>query len=70
MLSQNVCIDEQMIGFKGRHFLKQYIANKKAHRWGVKAWVLAESNSGYTYQIEIYKGKQNTPRFPRGQGYF
>jgi hypothetical protein len=59
-----------MIGFKGRHFLKQYIANKKAHGWGVKAWVLAESNSGYTHQIEIYKGKQNTPRFPHGQGYF
>ncbi|CAC5426390.1 unnamed protein product [Mytilus coruscus] len=33
----------RMIGFEGRHFLKQYIANKKAHRWGVKAWVLAES---------------------------
>jgi hypothetical protein len=46
-----------MIGFKGRHFLKQYITNKKAHRWGVKAWVLAESNCGYTHQIEIYKGK-------------
>jgi hypothetical protein len=51
-------------------FLKQYIANKKAHRWGIKAWVLAESNSGCTHQIEIYKGKQNTPRFPHGQGYF
>ena len=38
-----------MIGFKGRHFLKQYIANKKAHIWRVKAWVLAESNSGYTH---------------------
>jgi hypothetical protein len=36
-LSQNVCIDERMIGFKGRRFLNQYIANKKAHRWGVKA---------------------------------
>jgi hypothetical protein len=48
-LSQNVCIDERIIGFKGRHFLKQYIANKKAHIWRVKAWVLAESNSGYTH---------------------
>ncbi|CAC5388546.1 unnamed protein product [Mytilus coruscus] len=69
MYSQNVCIDERMIGFKGRHFLKQYIANKKAHRWGVKAWVLAESGSGYTLQLEIYKGKSNSPRHPDGQGY-
>ncbi|CAC5420054.1 unnamed protein product [Mytilus coruscus] len=68
-LSQNVCIDERMIGFKGRHFLKQYIANKKAHRWGVKAWVLAESGNGYTHQLEIYKGKSNSPRHPDGQGY-
>ncbi|VDI04490.1 Hypothetical predicted protein [Mytilus galloprovincialis] len=67
-LSQNVCIDERMIGFKGRHFLKQYIANKKAHRWGVKAWVLAESGSGYTHQLELYKGKSNAPRHPDGQG--
>lgn len=58
-----------MIGFKGRHFLKQYIANKKAHRWGVKAWVLAESGSGYTHQLELYKGKSNAPRHPDGQGY-
>ncbi|VDH96444.1 Hypothetical predicted protein [Mytilus galloprovincialis] len=57
-----------MIGFKGRHFLKQYIANKKAHRWGVKAWVLAESGSGYTHQLELYKGKSNAPRHPDGQG--
>ncbi|XP_063433722.1 piggyBac transposable element-derived protein 4-like [Mytilus trossulus] len=68
-LSQNVCIDERMIGFKGRHFLNQYIANKKAHRWGVKAWVLAESGSGYTHQVELYKGKSNAPRHPDGQGY-
>ena len=43
-LSQNVCIDERMIGFKGRHFLKQYLANYKAHIWEVKAWVLALMN--------------------------
>jgi hypothetical protein len=43
-----------MIGFKGIHFLKQYIANKKAHRWGIKAWVLAESNSGCTRSIHFY----------------
>lgn len=55
-LSQNVCIDERIIWFKERHFLKQYIANKKAHRWGVKAWILAKSHSGYAHHVQIYQG--------------
>jgi hypothetical protein len=58
-----------MIGFKGIHFLKQYMANKKGHRWGVKVWVLAESQTGYTHQVEIYKGKSNTARYPNGLWY-
>ena len=45
------------------------MANKKAHRWGVKVWVLAESQTGYTHQVEIYKGKSNTARYPNGLGY-
>jgi len=43
--------------------------NKKAHRWGVKVWVLAESQTGYTHQVEIYKGKSNTARYLNGLGY-
>jgi hypothetical protein len=35
-------VDETMVGFKGRHFLKQYISNKKAHRWDAKLFVMAE----------------------------
>ena len=58
-LNQDVCIDEHMVGFKGRHQLKQYIANKKAHWWGIKLWVLSDSNTGYTHQINVYKGRRN-----------
>lgn len=58
-----------MIGFKGRHFLKQYMANKKAHRWRVQVWVLAVSQTGYTHQVEMYKGKSNTARYPNGLAY-
>ena len=58
-----------MLGFIGRYVLKQYIANKKAHRWGVKAWVIAESGSGYTHQLELYKDKSKAPRHPDGHEY-
>ncbi|CAG2200909.1 unnamed protein product [Mytilus edulis] len=68
-LSQNIVVDERIVGFKGRHVLKQYISNKKAHRWGAKLFVLAESRTGYTHQINVYKGKRNTERHPNGQGY-
>jgi hypothetical protein len=61
-------VDERIVGFKGRHFLKQYISNKKAHRWGAKLFVLAESRTGYTHQVSVYKGRRNTARHPHGQG--
>ena len=67
-LSRNIVVDETNIGFKGRHFLKQYISNKKAHRWGAKLFVLAESRTGYTLQVSVYKGRRNTARHPHGQG--
>ena len=47
-----------MVSFKGKHQLKQYVANKKAHQWGMKLWVLSDSNTGYTHQINVYKGRQ------------
>jgi len=60
-LSRNIVVDERIVGFKGRHFLKQYtcISNKKAHRWGAKLFVLAESRTGYTHQVSVYKGRTN-----------
>lgn len=68
-LNQDVCVDERMVGFKGRHQLKQYISNKKAHRWGIKLWVLSDSITGYTHHINVYKGRRNERRSPNGQGY-
>lgn len=47
-------IDEQIIPFKGRLSLKQYIP-KKPKPWGVKVWVRAGS-SGYMHRFEVYQG--------------
>ena len=43
-----LCLDEMMIGFKGRLKFKQYIQSK-SHSFGIKVWGLCE--------IEIYTGK-------------
>ena len=56
-LGQNITIDESMIPFNGRHKYKQYIPSKP-HAWGIKAFVHADSRSGYTYRLRLYFGSQ------------
>ena len=48
-------IDEQMIPFKGRSSLKQYMKNKP-HKWGYKVFTRA-GISGIVYDFEVYTGK-------------
>ena len=55
-LNKEVAVDEAMIKFKGRSTLKQYLPKKPVKR-GIKAWVLADSRTGYVSRLEIYKGK-------------
>ena len=52
-----LCVDEQIVPFKGRSSLKQYNA-KKPHKWGYKIWALC-GKSGFAYDIELYTGKEN-----------
>ena len=52
-LGREIAIDESMIGFKGRLLFIQYIP-KKPTKWGIKAFVLADSSSGYTHTWRLY----------------
>ena len=52
-LSKEVCIDESMISFKGRLSFIQYVP-KKPTKWGMKAFVLADSKTGYLYNWHLY----------------
>ena len=54
---QHLSIDESMISFKGRLCFIQYLP-KKPHKWGLKAWVLADSTNGYTWAWKLYTGKE------------
>lgn len=49
-------IDEAMSKFKGRSSLKQYLPLKPVKR-GVKSWVRCDSKTGYTYDLNIYSGR-------------
>ena len=53
---RNLAIDESMIGFRGRHSLKQYMPNKPT-KYGFKAFLLCESVSGYCLSCIFFCGK-------------
>ena len=53
---REICLDESIIAFKGRAPGRVY-QPKKPHKWGLRVYMLAESNSGYCYKLEIYAGR-------------
>ena len=55
--TQFLSVDESMISFKGRLSFIQYLP-KKPHKWGMKAWVLADAENGYTWGWKLYTGKE------------
>ena len=56
-----VTIDEKLESFRGRCSFKQYIPSKPA-KYGVKIYALCDAAVFYTYNLEIYPGRQ-----PEGQ---
>jgi len=54
--SPNLNLDEAMIPFTGRLSFLQYIRGKPIP-WGIKAYILASSSTGYIYRMHIYSGK-------------
>ncbi|GFO07652.1 PiggyBac transposable element-derived protein 4-like [Plakobranchus ocellatus] len=65
--SQQLSIDEGMIGFRGRLHFKQYMRGKPIP-WGIKVWCLADPTNGYLCNFDIYTGKSPTPH-PNGLGF-
>ena len=54
---REVAVDESVIKFKGRVSFKQYLKGKP-NPWGVKAYVLSDSKTGYMHNVIVYFGKQ------------
>lgn len=45
---KEICVDESVVKFKGRISFMTYNPNKPT-KWGIRLYVLADSNNGYTY---------------------
>ncbi|XP_049450308.1 piggyBac transposable element-derived protein 4-like [Epinephelus fuscoguttatus] len=57
----DVCVDEQLVAFKGCCSFKQYMPNKPA-RNGIKVWTLVDVSTSYAWNMAIYSGKEGASR--------
>lgn len=55
ILHRELSVDKAMIGFKGRLIFIQYLPNKPT-KWGMKAYLLADSSTGYVWNWRLYTG--------------
>lgn len=55
--SQQIAVDESVISFKGRVSFRQYLKGKP-HPWGMKAFVLSDSKTGYLQRVCVYYDKE------------
>ena len=58
--SSKYSVDEKIVGYYGRHPIKQFVRGKPV-RFGFKEWALC-STSGYTYKFFVYQGANAKPR--------
>ena len=64
-----VAVDERMVKSKHRSAIRQYIKNNPT-KWRIKLWVIADSANGYTYDFDVYAGKNAGQEVsPNGLGY-
>ncbi|CAB4040995.1 Hypothetical predicted protein [Paramuricea clavata] len=54
---KNISIDEGLIKFNGRLSFKQYMP-KKPNKFGIKIWMLADSETYFVPRFQVYLGKQ------------
>ncbi|GFR84803.1 PiggyBac transposable element-derived protein 4-like [Elysia marginata] len=66
--SQNVSIDESMIGMKNRCVYIQFMPNKRHARFGIRKFEVCDSN-GYVVQVRLYAGKDFDIHHGEGQAF-
>ena len=62
-----VCVDEQLVGFRGRCPFRVYMKSKP-DRYGIKIWANCENPSGYVWNSQVYTGQiSSAPEKKQGQ---
>lgn len=59
--TQNLCIDESLMLWKGRFAFKQYIPSKR-HRFGSKSFKLADCETKFILDFSVYTGSNTECR--------
>ena len=54
---KEISIDESMVPFKGHVIFKQHMSQKPV-KFGIKLWMLCESETGYCSKFDVYVGKE------------
>lgn len=65
--SRHLAVNESMVAFKGRSSMKQFMPLKPIKR-GFKVWALADSQSGFLLNFDVYTGKKTDGNVEYGLG--
>lgn len=52
----DLCVDEQLVAFRGRCGFRQYIPSKPSN-YGLKIWWCCDANTSYPLTADVYLGK-------------
>jgi hypothetical protein len=64
--SPYLCVDETLVGFRGRCSFRVYIPSKP-DRYGIKIWSLCDNGTHYVSNLQVYLGKEG-PSPEQNQG--
>ncbi len=54
--SQNLCVDEQLVTYRGRCGFKVYLPSKPG-KYGIKVWICCDVQNSYCCNFDVYTGK-------------
>ncbi|XP_020483419.2 piggyBac transposable element-derived protein 4-like isoform X1 [Labrus bergylta] len=63
---RNVCVDKQLVAFRGNCRFRQYMPKKHA-RYGIKIWVTCDVGTCYAWRMQVYTGKEDGQPSEGGQ---
>lgn len=63
----DLCVDEQLVAFRGKCGFRQYIPSKPA-KYGLKIWWCCDANTSYPLTGQVYLGRQPGDQRETGQG--
>lgn len=65
--NKEICVDEQLVPFKGRCAFRQYMPKKPA-KYGLKVWAVCDVETSYAWRLQLYTGKAAGERAEINQG--